>query len=997
MKLVIRTKHALTLVLAVVLIFGFVDQGKAQNNVWTSSGPLEQAIANLAIAPDNGNNYAVFASGDGDGNLRDVYKSVDNGDSWQMVGSGVGGALAVSPDYVNDQTVFAAGSGYNAYKSTDGGNSWVQSDTGLPNNAWWDLAISPNYLGDQTIFACGNSKVYKSTDGGTLWMPAYSGLPVGSHMDLAISPNYLNDHTIFVGTFYGVYKSTDGGGSWLSANVGIPSSDDIYGLVISPDYANDETVFAGVKTRGIYKSTDGGANWSLVYSDAYVISEMAFSPNYPDDGTIFAGTGFYSATWYGVVMSENHGSTWSQLGKVGIPSDAVSVRGVAVSSNFTEDRRIFIGTWDGVWTTTIPIIFNTPPLALDQSVTTDEDTTVIIDLTATDVDGDPLIYSVVSGTSDGSLSGTAPSLTYTPNSNFNDTDSFTFKANDGKADSNVATVTITVNPVNDAPVADDQPVATDEDTAVIIDLTATDVDGDPLTYSIVSPPAHGSLDMALTYTPNSNFNDTDSFTFKANDGKADSNVATVTITVNPVNDAPVAQSQSVIAAGDTPLNITLMGSDVDSSTLTYSVVSDPPPSHGTLSGTAPNLTYTSSDESYSGPDSFTFKVNDGTVDSNSATVSITVDSTSPTVSDVLATPSPAAVGTAITLAAIVDDSGTVTSGIVSARYKVDEGEWIDIDGTFGGISETVEVNLPLDNVSVPGVYTISVEGTDAAGNSAEDDIFLVIYDPDGGSVSGSGWIMSPAGAYIADPALEGQARFGLSSKYQRGANTPSGRTRFKFRVADMNFVSTSYEWLVVAGSKAMYKGLGTSNRSGNYGFMLSAIDADVNGNNSGTEDKFRIKIWDKENGDAVVYDNQMNVGENEDPTTVLGGGKITIRTAKTAAPPRTRFADRGAALPSTPTQFRLLANYPNPFNPETWLPYELAENGSVAIRVYSASGQLVRLLNLGNKPAGFYTTKSKAAYWDGKNEAGEQVSSGAYFYIIQAGKFTATKKMVVAK
>ena len=910
MKLVIRTKHALTLVLAVVLIFGFVDQGKAQNNVWTSSGPLEQAIANLAIAPDNGNNYAVFASGDGDGNLRDVYKSVDNGDSWQMVGSGVGGALAVSPDYVNDQTVFAAGSGYNAYKSTDGGNSWVQSDTGLPNNAWWDLAISPNYLGDQTIFACGNSKVYKSTDGGTLWMPAYSGLPVGSHMDLAISPNYLNDHTIFVGTFYGVYKSTDGGGSWLSANVGIPSSDDIYGLVISPDYANDETVFAGVKTRGIYKSTDGGANWSLVYSDAYVISEMAFSPNYPDDGTIFAGTGFYSATWYGVVMSENHGSTWSQLGKVGIPSDAVSVRGVAVSSNFTEDRRIFIGTWDGVWTTTIPIIFNTPPLALDQSVTTDEDTTVIIDLTATDVDGDPLIYSVVSGTSDGSLSGTAPSL---------------------------------------------------------------------------------------TYTPNSNFNDTDSFTFKANDGKADSNVATVTITVNPVNDAPVAQSQSVIAAGDTPLNITLMGSDVDSSTLTYSVVSDPPPSHGTLSGTAPNLTYTSSDESYSGPDSFTFKVNDGTVDSNSATVSITVDSTSPTVSDVLATPSPAAVGTAITLAAIVDDSGTVTSGIVSARYKVDEGEWIDIDGTFGGISETVEVNLPLDNVSVPGVYTISVEGTDAAGNSAEDDIFLVIYDPDGGSVSGSGWIMSPAGAYIADPALEGQARFGLSSKYQRGANTPSGRTRFKFRVADMNFVSTSYEWLVVAGSKAMYKGLGTSNRSGNYGFMLSAIDADVNGNNSGTEDKFRIKIWDKENGDAVVYDNQMNVGENEDPTTVLGGGKITIRTAKTAAPPRTRFADRGAALPSTPTQFRLLANYPNPFNPETWLPYELAENGSVAIRVYSASGQLVRLLNLGNKPAGFYTTKSKAAYWDGKNEAGEQVSSGAYFYIIQAGKFTATKKMVVAK
>ena len=89
--------------------------------------------------------------------------------------------------------------------------------------------------------------------------------------------------------------------------------------------------------------------------------------------------------------------------------------------------------------------------------------------------------------------------------------------------------------------------------------------------------------------------------------------------------------------------------------------------------------------------------------------------------------------------------------------------------------------------------------------------------------------------------------------------------------------------------------------------------------------------------------------------------------------------------------------FPNPFNPETWIPYQLAENMDVAIRIYSVTGRIIRTLDLGHKPTGFYTTRGKAAYWNGTNEAGEQVSSGIYFYTIQAGEFTATRKMVVAK
>ncbi len=89
--------------------------------------------------------------------------------------------------------------------------------------------------------------------------------------------------------------------------------------------------------------------------------------------------------------------------------------------------------------------------------------------------------------------------------------------------------------------------------------------------------------------------------------------------------------------------------------------------------------------------------------------------------------------------------------------------------------------------------------------------------------------------------------------------------------------------------------------------------------------------------------------------------------------------------------------YPNPGNPSIWIPFTLAKAKHVTVKIHDMSGHLVRTLNLGYKPAGFYTTKDRAAYWEGKNEAGEQVSSGIYFYTIKAGDFVATKKMIVAR
>src|SRR5665647_1838846 len=112
-----------------------------------------------------------------------------------------------------------------------------------------------------------------------------------------------------------------------------------------------------------------------------------------------------------------------------------------------------------------------------------------------------------------------------------------------------------------------------------------------------------------------------------------------------------------------------------------------------------------------------------------------------------------------------------------------------------------------------GVYTVSVKVTDNYAASAEvtAQSYVVVYNPDAGFVTGGGWITSPTGAYAKDPALTGKATFGFVSKYQKGANAPTGNTEFQFKVANLNFKSTSYDWLVIAGAKAQYKGTGTIN------------------------------------------------------------------------------------------------------------------------------------------------------------------------------------------
>jgi Tol biopolymer transport system component len=176
--------------------------------------------------------------------------------------------------------------------------------------------------------------------------------------------------------------------------------------------------------------------------------------------------------------------------------------------------------------------------------------------------------------------------------------------------------------------------------------------------------------------------------------------------------------------------------------------------------------------------------------------------------------------------------------------------------------------------ATPGVYVVTLTVTDNH-DASNTGIFqyVVVYDPSAGFVTGSGWIESPAGAYIPDPALTGKAHFGFVSRYQKGASLPSGKTEFQFKAGGLSFRSTAYDWLVIAGAKAQFKGTGTINGSGDYGFLLTVTDNQTSG--GGNVDKFRIKIWDRETG-TVIYDNQLGADQTADPSTAIGGGAIVI-------------------------------------------------------------------------------------------------------------------------
>jgi len=239
------------------------------------------------------------------------------------------------------------------------------------------------------------------------------------------------------------------------------------------------------------------------------------------------------------------------------------------------------------------------------------------------------------------------------------------------------------------------------------------------------------------------------------------------------------------------------------------------------------------------------------------------DKEGPVTTNVIAEPTP--VNTDGLVTATVDDSETGGSNIQLAEYSIDRSGWHTMYASDGGFDEVTEEAFgAISAFSTPGVYEVCVRGRDVAGNDGEPDCtLLAVYDPDGGFVTGGGWIYSVAGAYVPDPTLEGKANFGFVSKYKKGADVPTGNTEFQFKTANLDFHSTSYDWLVVTGADyAQFKGAGTINGEGVYKFMLWIGDGDP--------DTFRIKIWEEDDtgNETVIYDNGLD--------QAIGGGAVVI-------------------------------------------------------------------------------------------------------------------------
>ncbi|MGB3714659.1 MAG: Ig-like domain-containing protein [Candidatus Promineifilaceae bacterium] len=382
-------------------------------------------------------------------------------------------------------------------------------------------------------------------------------------------------------------------------------------------------------------------------------------------------------------------------------------------------------------TVTIDVLcVNDPPTADDDNYSAVEDTQLsegVLGLLDNDTDVDSPLLTAVRDTSTGNGVLTLNddgSFDYLPNSDFCGLDIFTYQANDGLDYSNIATVTIDVLCVNDPPVADNQSVSTDEDTAVNITLSATDIEGDTLTYAVVSSPQHGVLNGQtpnLTYTPFEDYNGSDSFTFQANDGATDSNEATVTFTVDPINDPPVINTVSnngpILEGGSAIVSVNASDVDGDDLAFHFDCENDGNFEIGPLASNSVTCGF-ADDGEYQ----VVVSVNDGDGSDDSASTLVMVDNAAPIVtpptdrSELLGVVGPFDLGS-------FSDLGTMDS---PWSVTVD---WNDNFPSAFSLEASGPIGSLNHNYASAGWYLVNVEVTDKDDGVGSEDFQITIENP----------------------------------------------------------------------------------------------------------------------------------------------------------------------------------------------------------------------------------------------------------------------------
>jgi VCBS repeat-containing protein len=399
---------------------------------------------------------------------------------------------------------------------------------------------------------------------------------------------------------------------------------------------------------------------------------------------------------------------------------------------------------------------NDAPDAGDDVAATNEDESTVVDVRANDGDpeGDQLTLASVSDPEHGSAQIEGGKVRYTPDANFHGDDSFTYRVEDGNGGSDTASVVVTVDGVNDAPVARDDEAATPEDQAKLVDVRANDgdPDGDSLTVASVSNPDHGSAEVEdgkVRYTPDADFHGDDSFTYTVGDGNGGSDTASVVVTVDGVNDAPLARDDEAATPEDQAKLVDVRANDGDPDGDPFTLASVSDPDHGSAQVEDGKVRYTPAAD-FHGDDSFTYRVEDGNGGSDTATVSVTVGSVNDAPvarDDEAATPEDQAKlvdvrandgdpdGDPLTLASVSNPahgSAEVEDGKVrytpDADFHGDDSFTYRVEDGNGG-SDTATVTMRVASVDDPPTISAIADQT-VDSNSHTGELPFKVSDPD---------------------------------------------------------------------------------------------------------------------------------------------------------------------------------------------------------------------------------------------------------------------------
>jgi len=502
----------------------------------------------------------------------------------------------------------------------------------------------------------------------------------------------------------------------------------------------------------------------------------------------------------------------------------------------------------------------------------------------TDIDGDNLTATVVTSTAHGALVLDANgAFTYTPNANYNGPDAFTYEACDGSICVE-AEVTLSVTSVNDSPVANDDLFSGDEDGGISGNVLVNDTDVDSLSLTAVeiTPPANGTLNLnangSFAYTPSLDYSGPDAFTYEVCDSSGACDSATVNLTVVAVADTPSLSVEPATGSEGTPISLTIaaVSTDTDGSENLEITISNMPSGATLSAGTEINGSWILTPNLLPGlmltvPDDglYTLLVaatvtepSNGVTSTATASLPVTITNVAPTVNSFDLSATTVRVGEDLTATVSISDPGG--NETLSVIFDWGDGSTETITTTDG----TVTVD-GVHQYQLEGFYIIILTISDGDSTTQATSETVIVYSPGSAFLTGGGTINVYKGMCLYSNRCankSGTANSGFDAQYPDPNSAPGGSTQFTFSEGGLDFFAGSYDWLIIVGGWAQYGGIGTINGSGQYRFIVTVIDRDVDTYFGVETDRFGLIIIDMQDG-KVVFDTALSP---EASTTYFG-------------------------------------------------------------------------------------------------------------------------------